>query len=151
MRKIWWWKLKTYFSALLAMSACVGTLVIVYCGNVCKFSALEGERTFYLGSASSQGLQAQTLTLRDLPYVKGESVAFSVEQGVGKEALAAEIAKKYDAEIVFTESVCGVTSYYACSERWQESVTLYGKKINLHIAVSEEKCVVGCPIIFGGF
>jgi hypothetical protein len=42
-------------------------------------------------------------------------------------------------------------SYYAFSPNLPNGTQVQGKKINLHIAVSAERCTVGTPIIFGGF
>ena len=59
------------------------------------------------------------------------------------------LLKDFNAELMFTEEVLGVKNYYfSCNLPF--SVSLYGKKINLHIAVGE-KTVVGTPIIFGGY
>lgn len=132
----------------VAFSLCVATVARV--SQVCRFSAIEGERTFYLYSASSQAIRKSTLTLRDCLFVKGESVQF-FHGGEDAGAVAERIARAYGATITYTETACGTISYYAYVPNGWESVTLNGARINLHIAVNGEVCAVGTPVIFGGF
>lgn len=131
--------------ALVAVFALGGWAI-----SACKLRAIEGERVFYLNSASSQGVRKEELSLRDFANITGESVRFSHE-GRGAETLANEIADKYGAEILFTESAGGVTSYYCYTDDWENGLELNGVTVNLHVAVSKTECVVGTPIIFDGF
>lgn len=143
-------RMKNLLSGLLALALAASVGLGIYMMNACKLRALNGERVFYLHSASSQGLRKTELTLRDYANITGESVRFSRgEQNA--EALAQYIAKQYGAEILFTEEACGITSYYCHTARWKESIAVNGARVNLHIAVSEEECAVGTPIIFDGF
>jgi hypothetical protein len=94
------------------------------------------------------------LAWTDLSRIKGESVTFVLPNDWSGEDLAGfaeKIATDYRAEIVWVEEIGGVTSYYCHTLNWSDGVTLYGRKINLHIAVSRGRCAVGSPIIFGGF
>ena len=153
---MFYYRLKNFIcvtaACLFALICCVG----IRYANVTKLSALEGERTYYLDSASSQGLRKDTLSVRDLYRVKGESVSFSMldkEEGMcaSKEDLAQSIADMYQAKILFIEEVCGIVSYYGYTPIWQDGILVEGKRINLHVAIGDEVCVVGTPIIFGGF
>ena len=65
--------------------------------------------------------------------------------------IAEEILQKYGAEILFYEEVSGVLSYYAYTDAWTDGVYIYGRKINLHVAVGDGYLAVGTPIIFGGY
>lgn len=102
----------------------------------------------YLNSASSQA----TVYFSDCPAwdklirfdVAGESTVYA---GDRSEALLCE----YDAEILFSETVGNVTSYYCRSSRFRGGIHLNGVLVNLQIAVSEEQTAVGTPLIFGGF
>ena len=121
-----------------------------------RFSEMEGERTFFLDTASSQGLQQKELSLMDVMRIKGECAEMDISIYAGgryasSEEIAQEIAQKYHAVIMFQEEVCGVVSYYAYTAAWTDSVSLYGRTINLHIAVGAEKVTVGAPMIFGGY
>ena len=149
MRFFWWRTVRTviaFSSVVVLVSVALTTRIPL----LCRFSALEGERTFYLHSASSQAEQKNTIDFVDAFFVKGESVRFALG-GRNAETFALEIARAYGAEIVYTESACGTTSFYAYAENGWESVTVQGARVNLHIAVGENVCVVGTPIIFGGF
>lgn len=115
-----------------------------------KLGALDGERVFYLDSASSQGLRTEELSPLDIFRVKGESVRFA-RSGESESALVARIRDTYGAEIVFCEEIDGVTSYYCYTGAWDNGIALGGVTVNLHIAVSETACAVGTPIIFDGF
>ena len=124
--------------------------------NVSKLSDLSGARTFFLDSADSQALMKAELSLSDLGRVKGECVRFSVNSYAGgryaaSDDIAASIAARYGAEILVVEECAGVISYYAYVKSWGERISVGGKPVNLHIAISKEECVVGTPIIFGGF
>ena len=122
----------------------------VFLHNTSSLSVLEGERTYYLYSPSSQAQMKDTLSVTDAFFLTGESVCFSVA-AEDKENLPKEIAELFRAELIAVESVSGVTSYYLYSTDLRGGVRVQGRKVNLHIAVSGEACVVGTPIIFGGF
>lgn len=146
---------KTFFTVFLATVVAVISLFCVWSVNVCRLSSLSGERVFYLHSASSQGLRKTGLALADFVNVRGESVCFSLENQAQTEADGLEIARalaaEFGAEILKTESCGNLFSYYAYTPRWADGVFVDGQKINLHVAVSGERCVVGTPIIFDGF
>ena len=136
------------WSVIIAVVLAVCIFAALRVAHVSKLSALVGERTFYLDSASSQGLQKKTLSGLDFLRVRGESVCMDTNQ---PSALALATIQAYDAEIVWVEEVCGITSYYCYTNQWNESTWIAGKRINLHVAITDNRCVVGYPIIFGGF
>ncbi len=109
-----------------------------------RFSTLQGERTFYLDSPSSQATATSSLSLLDIFRVRGESIA--LDEGEAEEALASLSAK-----VLFVEEVGGVRSYYCYSPKLFDFVQVGEHLVNLHVAVGEGRCVVGSPIIFGGF
>ena len=152
--RIFIWRLKTALTTLFALVFVFVALLITGSANICRFSGIEGERTFYLDSASSQGLRTDTLSIRDLTRVRGESVRFVLEENVGGaqgKAMAEEIAKRYEATILFMEEACGTVSYYGYTPRFSDGVWVNGRKINLHIAFGNGVGAVGSPIIFDGF
>jgi hypothetical protein len=117
---------------------------------------IEGERTYFLDSASSQGLQKTNLSLLDIARVKGECVTTTISNYAGgrylmKEEIAQEIISKYGAEALFFEEVNGIYSCYAYTDKWADGIYINGQKVNLHVAVGEECFTIGTPIIFGGF
>lgn len=119
--------------------------------NFSSFDGLQGERVFYLDSASSQGLRKETLRLKDLHKVKGECVRVALKEGEDAKKVAKELIAEYNAEVLFEEQTGETVSYYAYTEKLNGGIFLYGQKINLHIAFSDEGLVVGTPIIFDGF
>ena len=133
-------------AAALAIVAGLG----VYITNACRLRAIDGERVFYLDSNTSQGLRKTELELRDYARITGESVHFA-RKGRGAEEIAQEVANRYGAKILFTEEAAGVISYYCYTDIWDNGVAVGGQTVNLHIAVAEEVCAVGTPVIFGGF
>ena len=132
------------------MVACI-LAVLVFLFNAFPLSAIEGEHTYYLYSPSSQAKIKSTLDVKDALFIKGESVCFSKPDGKESKAIAHEIARCFDATIVVEEYASGVMSYYAFSPRFIGGMMVQGVKVNLHIAISNTSCVVGSPIIFGGF
>ena len=144
-----WWILKRVCSVVFAIVCACTVGMMLYASNVCKLKAIDGKRTFYLYSASSQASMVSTLTLDKIFSVRGESVRFPL-QNTGEQT-AEEILSKYNARLVCTERIDGITSYYAVSESFASGIVLFGERVNLHVAVSETECVVGSPVIFGGF
>jgi hypothetical protein len=118
---------------------------------VVKFEDLQGERVFYLDSASSQGLLKDKISWLDFPRVRGESVRYSRQEQTSNEEILRFIVEKYHATVLFSEEVDGVVSYYCYTDEWTDHVRVEDKKVNLHVAISTAQCVVGAPIIFGGF
>ena len=76
---------------------------------------------------------------------KAESVYVSGECDVDG------LLKKYAATLQKTEYVDGVTCYYCYSPRLGGGVNLFGKRINLHVAVAQYGYMVGYPFIYGGY
>ena len=116
------YRLKRFITCAAATLVAFVLLTGVRVGNLSRFSALEGERVFFLQSASSQALRVKTLSLQDIGKVKGECIHFDLMayeggvyalNGILVEEFAQSIAKKYNAEIVMREDVCGVISFYA--------------------------------------
>lgn len=147
---MFWFRLKNFISTLAAFFTAAVILVGIWGARISRLSDIEGERTFYLYSPSSQGLRAEELRVRDFPNVKGESVRFAV-QGTPAETLVQELTKRYGARVVFTERTGEVISFYCYTEKWSDGITLNGGTVNLQIAVSQTQCAVGTPIIFDGF
>ncbi len=104
---------------------------------------------FYLGDTSencrevyADGATAPLLRLT-LSGVCGESASYS-------HANLQDILSEYGAKIVFREELSDSVNYY-CTANLPYSVTLYGKEINLHVCIKEEKITLASPIIFGGY
>lgn len=143
-------RLYQWISMLVSLAIVCVIGLGIFAADVSKLGDLGGERVFYLDSPSSQGLRKEELSLLDIFRVEGESVRFA-RTAETEEALVARIRDMYGAEVLFSETVCGVTSYYCYTEAWEDTVDLGGVAVNLHIAVSESVCAVGTPIIFDGF
>ncbi len=140
-------------ACLKSWAAVALAVLIVGVGMLFKGSALskiDGERTYYLHSASSWASCKSELDLLDLPFVKGESVSVTVADGVN---FAQGIIQTYEAEVLFVEETADAVSYYCFSPNISNCISLNGRAVNLHIAVAvqRESVVVGTPIIFGGF
>ncbi len=144
--------IKRFFKVSMAGIFCLLLAVGVKTMNVVKLSSIEGERTYFLDSASSQGLIKKQLGFADLWRVKGECVSFEIDANEGTMfALSTKILREYKAEMQCVERASNVTSLYAYSPLLGENVFVGGKAVNLHIALSSTRCTVGTPIIFGGF
>ena len=153
------WRVKRFIAVVLSGMFCVIFMLTVRFVNLTRLSDIDGERTYFLDSSSSQALRKSSISLQDVGRVKGErvNVAFSQEDGgryASKEdydRLAHEIADKYKAKILFTEEVLGTVSYYAHTWIWSDGIAVNGQKVNLHIAIGESGYVVGTPLIFDGY
>jgi len=58
--------------------------------------------------------------------------------------------KRLNAKVVFTEDIDGNVNYYAYSKDIKRFVRLKGKKVNVHLSVSQ-KVKVGIPLIYGAY
>lgn len=150
---IFLYRLKFFIQTVLALACLAFVLCVMWAMNVSRFSAIEGDRVFYLQSASSQGLRKEELALSDFPNIRGESLCFALPDGTDATDFVMELAEEYGAVILFVEQVGNVRSYYGHTLRWTDGVMINGRKINLHIAVREDTAtgVVGTPIIFDGY
>ena len=153
---MFYYRWKNFICTALAVGFCLLATLSIRAANTVLLADLKGERTFYLDSASSQGLRKSSLSIGELHRVKGECVRLDLTaQDGGKYALneefALEIIRAYGAEIVFKEETCGQVSYYCYTPRFDNGLLLYGQRVNLHVAVGENACTVGTPIIFDGF
>ena len=150
------YRLKNFIYVAVAVVFSLLVFMAMKTANVSRLSSIQGERVFFLDSASSQGLMKEELSLVELGRVKGECVSFSLNTYEGgryalSEDIAQAIAKEFDAKILLKEEIAGGTSYYCYTSRWQDHILIEGQIINLHVAVSNGQCSVGAPIIFGGF
>ena len=150
------YRLKNFICVSLSCLFCLLLGVGVKAANVSRLSALKGERTYFLDSASSQGLSKTELSLAELGRVKGECVQFDLQAYEGgryatNEEIVQSILRKFQAKTRFVEEVNGTVSYYAYTPLWQDGLLLQGERVNLHIAISSSHCVVGTPVIFGGY
>ena len=106
-----------------------------------KLSGVCNNVLLYVGSNSSNAkIVEKSAFVFD---IKGES-------GTLKSDVKIEhVLQNFNCKLLFTESVCGITNYYY-SANLPYKINLYGKTVNLHIAVGNQT-VIGSPIIFGGY
>lgn len=64
---------------------------------------------------------------------------------------ADELRERFQAEVLFCETACGIVNEYCYSPLLGEGILLNGYTVNLHIARGEGYTAVGTPLIFGGF
>ncbi len=148
---MWFWQLKQWLATTLALITCLLLGVAIRGANTLSLSALEGERTYYLHAQSSQALVKSELNLQDLLFVRGESVEFAITGDKTPIEYATELAKMFGAEILWQEQAGGTHSFYCFTPQWETGAIVGGRAVNLHVAVRGERCVVGTPMIFGGF
>ena len=142
------YRLKNFIWLLLTLVLALVVLFELRLGGVSRFSALDGKRTFYLYSASSQAVIKEEITPWEICFVKGECVTLAYAD---KKQTLQEILRLYRAEILFEEKAGGTHSYYCQTQNWAQGIRINGVVVNLHIAFNEEVCAVGAPLIFGGF
>lgn len=103
--------------------------------------------TVYTGSNSSNCKEIKYNQTMLLPAGKtGESFCCKLS-----EINVTKLFKAFNADIVFSEDINEGTCLYAYSKKIPFYKYVSGKKINLHIFLGKETCVVGTPLIFGSF
>lgn len=149
---MWFWQLKQWFATTLALIVCLLLGAVIRGANTFRLSALDGERTYYLHALSSGALIKSTLGLQDILFVRGESVEFVLTDDSRTPLECANaVAKLFDAEILWQEQAGGTHSFYCFTPKWETGAVVCGRAVNLHVAVRGNRCVVGTPMIFGGF
>ncbi|MBO5926155.1 MAG: hypothetical protein J6Q38_01165 [Clostridia bacterium] len=86
-------------------------------------------------------------TLTNTPFLEKSGVykAFKISYDYEK------LIKNLNAKLVIKENLDGLTCFYYYSKKLPEVEIIKGKKVNLHIAVSNNRTVIGSPIIYGSF
>jgi hypothetical protein len=113
--------------------------------------------TFYLDSPSSTAkiitcnnaapLSAMRLFLSS--RLTGESTVYASPPS---ETSVTDLAKHYQATLLFQEESAGITSYYFYTPLFKNGVSLGGQTVNLHIAIRPNGTLaIGTPLLFGGF
>ncbi|MFR6056355.1 MAG: hypothetical protein ACLUHK_07230 [Eubacteriales bacterium] len=62
-----------------------------------------------------------------------------------------ECIKYFGAEIIFSETAGDVINVYLFSPQIKRFRELRGRKVNLHVAYSGGRVVLGSPLIYGGY
>ncbi len=107
--------------------------------------------TIYSGALSSNAKitvcekGSEWFTKLTTSNVTGESVCYCDSQTAFSEA------ERLGAKILFCEKIENVTCYFAYTPRVKNYVTLYGHRVNIQIAVSENRSKIGSPLIFGSY
>ena len=146
-----WYSCKRIFALFGAILIVALSVFGVRLLSVCKLRALTGERTFYVYTPSSQAGMRSVLTWQEWLFVTGESVGIELCSIWQAKTYAQEVLNRYGGEILFEEQSGDVTCIYAYSKQLGGGVSVYGKRVNLHVALRGKVCVVGTPIIFGGY
>ncbi len=102
--------------------------------------------TLYLGRSSSSLMEETSAPVlgKLVQNVAGESVQYEGDR-------LWELAERYRAKLLFTETACGIENYYFFSPLLGAPCKIGGYPVNLHIAVGNGRTAAGTPLIFGGF
>ncbi len=142
LRKIWQTGKAVFVVALVLLCAFFAICV----SRSPVFEEGESYELSYGASSSAQTVRTDSPLFDKLinNTVAGESVRYTGDR-------YEELKREFQAELLFTENAGGVVNYYLYSPRISGGMKLYGKTVNLHIAVGSEQTAAGTPIIFGGF
>ena len=143
---------RNFFKTIFAFAVSVVLFLSIVLLSATAFP-FEGQKEYYLSSASSQSLIKSELSLSDLPLLRGESVRVSLEGETAnsQQAYLNELLEVYKATILKMETCEDGISYYCYSARLRQGVSLDGVTVNLHIVVKDREMVVGTPLVFGGY
>lgn len=120
--------------------------VAIFPHNLCFQS---GEAyTFYCGTSSAD---CKVVTVQSFAALEKLCLKNVCGESTDYENLDLEnFLESVDGKVLFTEEFSDGVNYY-CSANLPYSANLYGKEINLHIAVRGDTARVASPIIFGGY
>ena len=141
-------RLKNCIATAFSLCTALAVLLCMQSLQVCRLGEIEGKRSFYMRSPSSQAVIKEQIYPWEIFEVEGESVLFTCED---REQTLRDILEKYGASVRFEEQAGGSHSYYCYTSKWLDGIQIDGAFINLHIAFHGNNCAVGYPIIFGGF
>ena len=133
----------SYILLVILTFVCVG-----YVNSKPLFSKYSENFIVYVGSNSSN---AEILTVDSKDYMSLKKVTGESAKISSRNFDVYDFFEKYNAEIVFTETVDGVVSYYGYSKDIKYQTIIGGKRINLHVAKAKNLVTVGSPIIYGSF
>ncbi len=140
---------------LIANGLCAWALMFVPAAMQTHTAFASGkEYTFYCGTASSQAaiVTCKPAFAAFYKYFLGDAVKGESTVYAAGEVSAAEILASFEAELLFTETAGGTTSYYCYAEALGAPVEIGPYAVNLHVAVGAAgETAVGTPLIFGGF
>ncbi len=143
---MFFYRLKNCITTLLALAVFLLAIFCAWGVRGTRFPTLEGQRSFYLDSPSSQAKIVESLPVWNFARVRGESVSLAMTKEEGRELIAS-----LGGEILFEEETEGCHSYYAYAPKLYGGIWLGEYFVNLHVAVGEHGGAVGSPIIFGSF
>lgn len=114
--------------------------------NLCFESG--GAYTFYCGTSSAD---CKVVTVQSFAAAKKLALKDVCGESTDYENFDLEsFLKSVDGKVVIKEEFSDGVNYY-CTANLPYSVDVYGKKINLHVAVRGDTARVASPIIFGGY
>lgn len=132
---------------LAAIFLCLVGLIFCWLVNSkSAFADVSNEVTVYEGSFSSLATfkEATVVEYALTTCRTGESCTVAT---IDKEA----VLSAFEAKVLFVETTDSGVSYYAYSDKLKYCKIVNGKRVNLHIHVSEDCVKVGTPLIYGGF
>ena len=106
----------------------------------------EGEYTSYFSD--------YTQNCVDLGFCYAGDVCVGELIGESVEVIDLEVGaaiKLLNAKVVRTEYINNVTVIYAQTNLIHKNVLVGGEKVNLQFAIKEDSCIIGWPLILGGF
>lgn len=137
-------KRRAKLGGIVLVAAAFLCAVFAYALTRSPVFAGEGYELSLGGSSSARIIQTQDPALvKFFTPVAGESARWAGD-------VHGELIARFSAEVLFTETSCGVIHYYCHSPMLGAGVALGGRTVNLHIAVGNGRTAAGTPVIFGG-
>lgn len=133
---------KMYFSLLaIFLTGCLFLL-----SSPSAFYLFNKKSTVFVGSSSSECILIESFRQQIINGKKGESVKITTQ-----EFNLEQIIKYFDAQLILKEQVGGIVNYYFYSKKLRYKERIYGKTVNLHIAVTNQGVTLGTPLIYGWY
>ena len=133
---------------LVTLCALAVTFILFYLNAKPVLSGWGDKFEVYL---LENGSNAQIISLTEQEFLFYRDVTGESVELLGDSTTAMQIFDLFGAKTVWIERLEHGVSYYGYSDKIRYRKVISSQAVNIQVFVSNEKIVVGCPLIYGSF
>lgn len=119
--------------------------ILIYACAINSNLFINEEVVVSINYSSGSFYNTKSLSVADVFSSSGQSKTFSSDFNY------LTLIKNADAKLIKSSGSGNVKNYYYYTSNLAKYVVIENKKVNLHVAVSEDKTVIGYPFIYYGY